>query len=140
MIQNANHYSSNIKNGSATGNGEIDENLYSRQLYVLGHEAMRKMASSDVLISGMNGLGVEIAKNVILSGVKSVTVHDQEVCQISDLSSQVSRFAFTSFFTSFTCLYPLALIHLALSICLPSNRPMKMLIVSLSLSPPHSSI
>lgn len=136
MIQNANHYSSNIKNGSATGNGEIDENLYSRQLYVLGHEAMRKMASSDVLISGMNGLGVEIAKNVILSGVKSVTVHDQEVCQISDLSSQVSRFGFTSF----TCLYPLALIHLALSICLPSNRPMKMLIVSLSLSPPHSSI
>lgn len=93
MIQNANHYSSNIKNGSATGNGEIDENLYSRQLYVLGHEAMRKMASSDVLISGMNGLGVEIAKNVILSGVKSVTVHDQEVCQISDLSSQVSSFS-----------------------------------------------
>jgi len=73
---------------NGTGNGEIDENLYSRQLYVLGHEAMRKMANSDVLISGMNGLGVEIAKNVILSGVKSVTVHDNQVCQLSDLSSQ----------------------------------------------------
>ena len=56
--------------------------------YVLGHEAMRRMASSDVLISGMGGLGIEIAKNVILGGVKSVTIHDEHKCQISDLSSQ----------------------------------------------------
>lgn len=41
-------------------NLEIDESLYSRQLYVLGHEAMRKMGSSHVLIAGMKGLGVEI--------------------------------------------------------------------------------
>lgn len=69
-------------------NGEIDEGLYSRQLYVLGHEAMRRMAASDVLISGLGGLGVEVAKNVILSGVKSVTLHDQQVCSLKDLSSQ----------------------------------------------------
>jgi len=50
---------------------------------------MRRMALSDVLISGMGGLGVEIAKNVILGGVKSVTIHDETNCQISDLSSQV---------------------------------------------------
>nr|XP_023026513.1 ubiquitin-like modifier-activating enzyme 1 [Leptinotarsa decemlineata] len=67
---------------------EIDEGLYSRQLYVLGHDAMRRMAKSDVLISGLGGLGVEIAKNVILGGVKSVTLHDEVVCTISDLSSQ----------------------------------------------------
>jgi ubiquitin-activating enzyme E1 len=69
-------------------NGEIDEGLYSRQLYVLGHEAMRRMAASDVLISGLGGLGVEVAKNVILAGVKSVTLHDQQNCEIADLSSQ----------------------------------------------------
>ena len=40
----------------------IDEALYSRQLYVLGHEAMQKMSSSDVLIVGLGGLGVEIGK------------------------------------------------------------------------------
>lgn len=40
----------------------IDEGLYSRQLYVLGHEAMRKMATSNVLIVGMKGLGVEIGE------------------------------------------------------------------------------
>ena len=40
--------------------GEIDESLYSRQLYVLGHEAMKRMGSSNVLIVGLKGLGVEI--------------------------------------------------------------------------------
>ncbi|KAL1501297.1 hypothetical protein ABEB36_006643 [Hypothenemus hampei] len=67
---------------------EIDEGLYSRQLYVLGHDAMRRMASSDVLISGLGGLGVEIAKNVILGGVKSVTLHDEKPATMLDLSSQ----------------------------------------------------
>lgn len=76
-------------NGSTShDHAEIDESLYSRQLYVLGHDAMRRMASSDVLISGLGGLGVEIAKNVILSGVKSVTLHDTAECTITDLSSQ----------------------------------------------------
>ena len=37
----------------------IDENLHSRQLAVYGREAMKRMASSAVLISGANGLGVE---------------------------------------------------------------------------------
>ncbi|XP_073985038.1 ubiquitin-like activating enzyme 1 [Rhodnius prolixus] len=75
-------------NGSVVSNQDIDEGLYSRQLYVLGHDAMRRMATSDVLISGLGGLGVEIAKNVILSGVKSVTLHDEFLCTFSDLSSQ----------------------------------------------------
>ena len=44
-------------------NNDIDEGLYSRQLYVLGHEAMRKMNASDILISGMNGVGIEIGEN-----------------------------------------------------------------------------
>ena len=45
-------------------NGEIDESLYSRQLYVLGHEAMKRMSSSHVLIAGLRGLGVEIGKSI----------------------------------------------------------------------------
>uniref|UniRef100_A0A7N8Y8K2 E1 ubiquitin-activating enzyme n=1 Tax=Mastacembelus armatus TaxID=205130 RepID=A0A7N8Y8K2_9TELE len=73
------------KNGN---DAEIDEGLYSRQLYVLGHDAMKRMQNSNVLISGMRGLGVEIAKNVILGGVRSVTVHDQGVAEWADLSSQ----------------------------------------------------
>ncbi|KAJ9096313.1 hypothetical protein QFC20_006451 [Naganishia adeliensis] len=67
---------------------EIDESLYSRQLYVLGHEAMRRMAGSDVLVVGMKGLGVEIAKNVVLAGVKSVGVWDDGVVEVGDLGTQ----------------------------------------------------
>ncbi|KAG5729708.1 Ubiquitin-activating enzyme E1 1, partial [Termitomyces sp. T112] len=66
----------------------IDEGLYSRQLYVLGHEAMKRMASSNVLIVGLRGLGVEIAKNIALAGVKSVTIFDPEPVTVQDLSSQ----------------------------------------------------
>ena len=38
----------------------IDESLYSRQLYVLGEEAMKRMNASSALIISMKGLGVEI--------------------------------------------------------------------------------
>ncbi|CCK71076.1 E1 ubiquitin-activating protein UBA1 KNAG_0G00180 [Huiozyma naganishii CBS 8797] len=74
--------------GSAEQQGEIDEGLYSRQLYVLGKEAMLKMQHSSVLVLGCRGLGVEIAKNVALAGVKSLTLQDSEAAQLQDLSTQ----------------------------------------------------
>lgn len=49
---------------------------------------MRRMQASNILISGMGGLGVEIAKNVVLGGVKSVTIHDTENVTYEDLSTQ----------------------------------------------------
>ncbi|KAI5109010.1 ubiquitin-like modifier-activating enzyme 1 [Silurus meridionalis] len=67
---------------------DIDEGLYSRQLYVLGHDAMRSMGEANVLICGMRGLGVEVAKNVILAGVGSVTIQDKGTTEWTDLSSQ----------------------------------------------------
>ncbi|KAI5362641.1 putative ubiquitin/SUMO-activating enzyme E1, THIF-type NAD/FAD binding, ubiquitin-activating enzyme [Septoria linicola] len=73
---------------ASNGNGEIDESLYSRQLYVLGHEAMKRMGSSNVLVVGLRGLGVEIAKNIALAGVKSLTLFDPKPTRIEDLSSQ----------------------------------------------------
>uniref|UniRef100_A0A8V5GR52 E1 ubiquitin-activating enzyme n=1 Tax=Melopsittacus undulatus TaxID=13146 RepID=A0A8V5GR52_MELUD len=73
------------KNG---GEAEIDEGLYSRQLYVLGHEAMKRMQTSNVLVSGLRGLGVEVAKNLVLGGVKSVTLHDPHPAAWPDLASQ----------------------------------------------------
>lgn len=73
---------------SVVGSTEIDESLYSRQLYVLGHEAMKRMSASNVLIVGLRGLGVEVAKNIALAGVKSLTLHDPAPVAIADLSSQ----------------------------------------------------
>lgn len=56
--------------------GEVDEKLYSRQLYVMGHEAQRRMMQSSCLLIGCSGLGVEIAKNCILAGIHSITMVD----------------------------------------------------------------
>ena len=49
---------------------------------------MRRMQASNVLICGMGGLGVEIAKNVVLAGVKSVTIYDSQPVTYDDLSTQ----------------------------------------------------
>lgn len=65
----------------------FDENLYSRQLYVIGKDAMNKITQSSILISGMSGLGVEIAKCVILSGVKNVTIHSNNIVTTKNLKS-----------------------------------------------------
>uniref|UniRef100_A0A8I3MXS4 SUMO-activating enzyme subunit 1 n=1 Tax=Canis lupus familiaris TaxID=9615 RepID=A0A8I3MXS4_CANLF len=66
---------------------EIDDALYSRQRYVLGDTAMQKMAKSHVFLSGMGGLGLEIAKNLVLAGIKALTIHDTEKCQTWDLGT-----------------------------------------------------
>ncbi|CDP09233.1 unnamed protein product [Coffea canephora] len=71
---------------------DIDEDLHSRQLAVYGRETMRRLFASNVLVSGMQGLGAEIAKNLILAGVKSVTLHDEGSVDLWDLSS---NFVFT---------------------------------------------
>ncbi|XP_077158990.1 ubiquitin-like modifier-activating enzyme 6 [Paroedura picta] len=66
---------------------EIDDALYSRQRYVLGDTAMQKMAQSCVFLSGMGGLGVEIAKNIVLAGIKALTIHDTQQCKSWDLGT-----------------------------------------------------
>lgn len=64
--------------------------------YVLGHDAMRRMGEADILIAGMRGLGVEVAKNVILAGVRSVMVQDEGMVEWNDLSSQVDKHSMRS--------------------------------------------
>lgn len=49
---------------------------------------MRRMATANILVCGLGGLGVEIAKNVVLAGVKSITLHDSQAVTIRDLGSQ----------------------------------------------------
>lgn len=77
----------NNNNINIDNDTNIDENLYSRQLYVLGKNAMHQITQSHILISGLSGLGVEIAKNIILSGVKEVVLSDTKKCDYIDLST-----------------------------------------------------
>lgn len=45
------------------------------------------MQGSSVLVLGARGLGVEVAKNVVLMGVRKLTIRDQSAVEIADLSS-----------------------------------------------------
>ncbi|GAM23523.1 hypothetical protein SAMD00019534_066980 [Acytostelium subglobosum LB1] len=51
---------------------------------------MSRLAKSgaNVLISGMGGVGVETAKNIILAGVKEITIHDVSLASEDDLATQ----------------------------------------------------
>lgn len=66
---------------------EIDTNLYSRQIGTFGMETMGKLIKMEVIIMGMRGLGVEVAKNLILAGPKNVKIYDPEITKIDDLGS-----------------------------------------------------
>jgi ubiquitin-activating enzyme E1 len=48
---------------------------------------MKKIAQMKVLIIGMKGLGVETAKNLILTGPASVDIFDDEIVAIEDLGA-----------------------------------------------------
>lgn len=70
-------------------NDDVDMSLYSRQILTLGLDTMISMSKARILIIGMNGLGLEIAKCVVLAGVKSVTLSDDlnRLISYDDLSS-----------------------------------------------------
>eukprot|EP01087_Luapelamoeba_hula_P012828 TRINITY_DN3622_c0_g1_i1.p1 TRINITY_DN3622_c0_g1~~TRINITY_DN3622_c0_g1_i1.p1 ORF type:complete len:1066 (-),score=192.27 TRINITY_DN3622_c0_g1_i1:111-3308(-) len=66
----------------------IDLDLYSRQYYVYGGKAMSRLAEANVFLSGLSGVGIEIAKNIALAGVNSLTLHDPQPASYLDLSTQ----------------------------------------------------
>ena len=53
---------------------EIDTNLYSRQIGAIGIETMKKLSYLKILIINLRGLGIEIAKNIILAGPNRVSI------------------------------------------------------------------
>ena len=60
---------------------------FERQLMTFGIETMAKLMNMEVLVSGLRGVGIEAAKNLILLGVGSITIHDNAVVQVQDLGS-----------------------------------------------------
>ena len=64
-----------------------DKNLYSRQIFTYGLDTMSKIINLKILIVGLRGLGIEIAKNLILAGPKEVSISDKNICKINDLGS-----------------------------------------------------
>lgn len=67
---------------------EQEAELYDRQIRLWGLDSQKRLRAARILIAGVNGLGAEIAKNIILAGVKSVTLLDDQVVSESDFCSQ----------------------------------------------------
>ncbi|CAK5051657.1 unnamed protein product [Meloidogyne enterolobii] len=85
--QNNSNQTGGNANGPNSADNSVDTNLYSRQIYALGESAMTHLRKASVLISGIGSVGLEIAKNVILGGVRHVTLHDQKLLTFGDLSA-----------------------------------------------------
>ena len=60
---------------------------YSRQIGTYGHETMKKLSELKVFIIGLKGLGVEVAKNIILSGPKRVSIYDKDIVALKHLGT-----------------------------------------------------
>ena len=65
----------------------IDQDLYSRQIGTFGIETMGKLIKMNVVIIGLRGLGIEVAKNLILAGPKTVKIYDPDITRLRDLGS-----------------------------------------------------
>ena len=76
-----------MKEDKNNANIIIDEDLYSRQIISLGMETMEKISQLKIMIIGLRGLGVEIAKNIILSGPNKLVIFDPQEVSIQDLGS-----------------------------------------------------
>ena len=62
-------------------------NFYSRQIGTFGLNTMKKLSKLNVIIFGLRGFGLEIAKNTILSGTNKVYIYDYRIARINDLNS-----------------------------------------------------
>lgn len=73
-------------------------------------KAQTKIRSANILLVTVKGLGNEIAKNLVLAGIGSLTIHDNAIVSEDDLCSQffltqedIGRFVcllYSTFFTS----------------------------------------
>ena len=63
----------------------FDEQFYSRQTAALGINFMNKFSKLKIFIYGLSGLGIEIAKNLMLSGPEKITIFDKKEINKNDL-------------------------------------------------------
>lgn len=76
-----------VKDGSIELTDD-EAQLYDRQIRLWGLESQKRLRCAKVLIIGVKGLGAEVCKNVILAGVKAVTLLDDEVVTEEDSCAQ----------------------------------------------------
>ena len=65
----------------------IDHDKWSRQIRTYGIEITKILSNLKILILGLRGFGLEIAKNIVLSNPNQVSIFDNQICKINDLGS-----------------------------------------------------
>ena len=69
-------------------NDERVRDRWSRYIGAMGVEAVSKQSKANILLFGLGALGLEIAKNIVLSGCKELALWDDKLTQWDDLSGQ----------------------------------------------------
>jgi ubiquitin-like 1-activating enzyme E1 A len=62
--------------------------LYDRQIRLWGMKAQEKIRNANILLITMRALANEIAKNLVLAGIGSITILDSELVTPADLGAQ----------------------------------------------------
>ena len=62
--------------------------LYDRQIRLWGAQAQERIRSAHILLISLRALGTEIAKNLTLAGISSLTIIDDEPVTEEDLGAQ----------------------------------------------------
>lgn len=62
--------------------------LYDRQIRLWGVQAQEKIRNANILLITMKALANEIAKNLVLAGIHSITIVDHEVVTENDLGAE----------------------------------------------------
>ena len=62
--------------------------LYDRQIRLWGAQAQERIRSANILLISLRALGTEIAKNLTLAGIISLTIVDDESVTEEDLGAQ----------------------------------------------------
>ncbi|GAP87452.1 putative ubiquitin-like 1-activating enzyme e1 a [Rosellinia necatrix] len=62
--------------------------LYDRQIRLWGMQAQQKIQAANILLISMRALANEIAKNLVLAGVGSLTILDDQIVTEADLGAQ----------------------------------------------------
>lgn len=52
---------------------------WSRYIGAMGIDAVKKQTKAKIMIFGMNTLGLEIAKNIVLCGVNKLSLYDDQL-------------------------------------------------------------
>ena len=66
---------------------QADAKQYDRQIRLWGAQAQQRLSESRVLLIGLSSLGAEVAKNIVLAGIKSLCIFDPTLVAAKDSSN-----------------------------------------------------